>query len=89
MNNDEIAERHKRLMEAGWIRRFIAEEPRLTEMKAMYESMGLEVRIESGAPGDTEECRTCFNVEGFERRYKTIYTRSAANPTGAEFDDLY
>jgi hypothetical protein len=89
MTNDEIAARHSRLLEAGWTRRFIAEEPRLTEMKEMYESLGLEARIEPGALGDPEECRACFEVETFDSKYHTIYTRDAENATGAGFDDMY
>jgi len=69
------ADRHKKLIEGGWERRFTAEEPRLTEMKESYESLGLEVLLEPGAADEGQECRGCFDLEGFQDRYKSIYTR--------------
>lgn len=71
----------------GWVRQFVASEPRLSEAVALYKESGFEVHLEpypnnpdggtcSGPePGDRSECRTCF--KGFEDRYKIIYTRPA------------
>jgi len=75
MNSEDALERCKNLVNDGWVRRFTAEEPRLTEMKEFYESLGLEVRVEAGIPDESQECRSCFDLEGFETQYKTIYTR--------------
>jgi len=68
-------ERREELIEAGWVRRFTAEEPRLSEMKQYYESKGLEVRIEAGTPEEDPDCLGCLEAEGRQGRYGTIYTR--------------
>ncbi len=82
MNKEEATERHKKLISNGWVRRFTVDEPRLSEMKEFYESLGLEVRIESGIPDESQECQTCFEAEGLETEYKTIYTKG--EPTFGE-----
>lgn len=86
MNKEGALERHKKLVKDGWVRRFTAEEPRLSEMKELYESLGLEVRVESGIPDESQECQSCFDVEGFETRYETIYTKGepTCEPGGSE-----
>ena len=69
------------LIKKGWQQRFIASEPRLSEMTAMYKETGFDVHLEPLAAieepdEDREEfqgCRICF--EGFEDEYKMIYTR--------------
>jgi hypothetical protein len=81
--------RHKKLVEQGWVRRFTAEEPRLSEMKELYESMGMEVTIEAGMPEDEEQCGSCFDAEGFENRYKTIYTRDKEKSGNEMDEDLF
>ena len=71
------------LIKKGWQRRFIASEPRLSEMSAMYEETGFDVHREPLAAveepdderGECQGCRICF--EGFEDEYKVIYTRPA------------
>ena len=51
-------------MEEGWKRRMVASEPRLSEVKDMYESLGFEVRLEPVGPDDPywdeEECTACL-----------------------------
>jgi hypothetical protein len=88
MNKEQASERHRRLTADGWVRRFTAEEPRLSEMKEYYSSLGLEVLVEQGAVGDDDQCRSCFDVEGFEGQYQTIYTREAASGPHSD-DDLF
>lgn len=88
MDKQSAQERHKRLVEQGWVRRFTADEPRLSEMKQFYESMGLEVLMETGTPEESQECRSCFDLEGFDERHKTIYTRGEFGQS-AEADDLF
>ena len=89
MNSEDALEQHKKLVEAGWVRRFTAEEPRLSEMAEFYRSIGLEVRVESGVPDESPECRSCFDVEGFEARYKTIYTKGEPTREQSESEDLF
>jgi hypothetical protein len=89
MDREDGLRRHRELEAEGWIRRFTAEDPRLTEMKDLYESMGLEVRVEAGIPEEDAQCQGCFDVEGFSDQYKTIYTRGESSEDGAEGDDLF
>jgi hypothetical protein len=64
--------REQELNKEGWEKRFIIDEPRLSEMVEQYKELGFEVLLE---PVDTssEECTTC--ITAFHDRYKTIYTR--------------
>ncbi len=80
------------LQHAGWIRQFIANEPRLSEAVELYKQSGFEVHLESvpaederdGCPqGEAGECRVCF--EGNEDQYKIIYTRP--NEGGLNLDE--
>jgi hypothetical protein len=89
MNREEARERHEKLVHQGWLRRFTAEEPRLSEMKEFYESLGLEVLVESFVADEEQECRTCFDEEGFGDRYKTLYTRGEEPGEAKEPDDLF
>jgi len=89
MDKESASARHQQLLEEGWVRRFTAEEPRLSEMKELYESMGVEVLIEPGMPEDDEQCRSCFGGEGFEDRYKTIYTKGKGADGDRRDEDLF
>lgn len=66
--------REERLKAGGWTRRTVAAEPRLGEMKELYEDLGFEVRLE---PFDAEEedadCSVCFSED--RERFKVVYTR--------------
>ena len=85
-------QRDKDLEIEGWTRQFVASEPRLSEAVDMYQELGFEVLLEPlpkepecGTCGGTEEqgeCRACF--EGFEDRYKIIYTRPLKGRTPAQ-----
>lgn len=74
----------------GWTRRFVASEPRLSEMVKMYEEAGFEVRLEplSAVEEPDEEgeecqrCRICF--EGQEDKYRVIFTRPRRDPRPRE-----
>lgn len=74
-----MTKREEELINLGWERRFIADEPRLSEMKEMYESIGFEVLLEP-LPGKEElagciegGCTVCLDVD--PNRYRIIYTR--------------
>lgn len=75
----------------GWVRQFVANEPRLSEAVALYEELGFEVHLEplpkglecgtcagTDGPGEQGACRVCF--EGFEEPYRILYTRPRKNP---------
>ncbi len=80
MQTETSAQSDKRLVEEGWLRRFSAEEPRLSEMRELYESLGLEVLIVPGVTADEERCTVCFDVSDFRDRYFTLYTRGDHQP---------
>jgi hypothetical protein len=76
-----MTKKEEELLKQGWQRRFIASEPRLSEMQAMYEETGFEVHLEPlGAEEEPREaneecqgCRICFT--DFGDTYRVIYTR--------------
>jgi hypothetical protein len=80
---DESKLRNEKLEREGWVRQFIANEPRLSEAVELYKEAGFDVHLEplpkgqecEGCAGPEEkgECRVCF--EGFEDQYKIIFTR--------------
>ncbi len=80
---DKKASNIGKLESEGWTRRFVTDEPRLKEAVELYENSGFEVHLEplpkkadcESCLGDGQEaeCRICF--EGFEDRYRIIFTR--------------
>jgi hypothetical protein len=87
------------LEEEGWTRRFVADEPRLSEAVEVYKQAGFDVCLVSfpteepeceTCPGEErsdqngKECRVCF--EGSEDQYKIIFTRPALGETEPEDD---
>jgi hypothetical protein len=56
---------------AGWMRRFTASEPRLSEMAALYRSLGLDVRLGAATPERGADCLAC----ALDPSVRTIYTR--------------
>ena len=72
--NSKNISRNEKLRQEGWTRRFIYDEPRLSEAVEIYETLGLEVRLESISPDELEDdCDTC--IKAYPDRYKVIYTR--------------
>jgi hypothetical protein len=74
-----MTRREEELTRLGWEKRFVADEPRLSEMKELYESIGFEVLLEP-LPGKEElagctesGCTACFEVD--PDRFRIIYTR--------------
>jgi len=88
---NESRSRIEELEKQGWVRQFVANEPRLSESVALYKESGFEVHLEplpeaaecetcGGAENQQEhgECRVCF--EGFEDQYRIIFTRRRKDP---------
>jgi hypothetical protein len=85
-----MTKREKELIQQGWQRRFVAAEPRLSEMGAIYEETGFEVHLEplsaveapdkDSPQGWCEKCMICF--QGSEDRYQVIYTRPKRRSKG-------
>jgi hypothetical protein len=75
--------REDELVKAGWERRFVTSEPRLSEMVDMYKEIGFEVHLEPLPSkeelddGGCEEsgCTACFDLD--RERYRIIFTRAA------------
>jgi len=76
--------REEKLIRAGWEKRFVACEPRLSEMVEMYREIGFEVcleplpakeELEAEAASSCEEkgCTACFDDD--PERYRIIFTR--------------
>jgi hypothetical protein len=89
METETRLERESTLIQEGWLRRFSAEEPRLSEMKQFYESLGLEVLVVPGVTVEEEGCAACFDIPDFSERYHTIYTRSADGAENRRTDELF
>jgi len=67
--------RDAELERQGWIRRFLTDEPRLSEAVELYKSLGYEVRMEPAVFDETsEECKKCLLYQDCDK-YKTIYVR--------------
>jgi hypothetical protein len=60
------------LLAQGWVRRFIYDEPRLSEAVEIYRELGLEVAL-LPVPPDDLDCSECMKEE--PERYRVIYTR--------------
>jgi hypothetical protein len=75
-----VTKREEELLNQGWEKRFVADEPRLSEMKELYESIGFDVLLDplpEKAEMDTcaeEGCTACFDID--PARYRIIYTRT-------------
>ncbi len=75
-----MTKREEELLGLGWEKRFMADEPRLSEMKELYESIGFEVLLEplpdkQEIAGCVESgCTACMDID--PDRYRIIYTRA-------------
>ncbi len=79
--------RDQELERQGWQRRFVAQEPRLSEAVSEYEELGFEIHLEPFDPQAKGEggCTVCFENPQAAAQFKTIYTRPGR---GGE-DDLF
>ncbi len=66
--------RTEELAKEGWERQATYDEPRLSEIIAMYEEIGFEVRLEPFDPEEEPgECTICMKASA--ENFKTIFTR--------------
>ena len=74
--------REEELIKAGWERKFVSMEPRLSEMAELYLSLGLEVLLEplpskeemiDTGTCETSGCTVCFDAD--REKYRIIFTR--------------
>jgi hypothetical protein len=75
--------REEELITAGWEKRFVACEPRLSEAVDLYKDIGFEVHLEPLPDGaeleasscEANGCTACFDVD--RERYRIIFTKPA------------
>jgi hypothetical protein len=66
--------REEELKNEGWEKQFTYDEPRLSEAKELYESLGYEVLLEPATKEEISgDCTVCFEED--MDKYKTLYTR--------------
>jgi len=63
----------EKLINEGWEKKATCDNPRLTEMVAMYEEIGFEVHLEPFNAKNEDGCTAC--MQQFPDQFKTIYTR--------------
>jgi hypothetical protein len=71
-----VSPRDEQLKADGWVKQFTCGEPRLTEAKELFESMGKEVHQEHMTKEDQPlgaDCDACFIA--CDNEMKTIWTR--------------
>lgn len=73
MSSEAKCTKDDELQRDGWEKRFSASEPRLSEARELYRSLGYEVLVLDAVPLDLneEECSACLN----QTEVKTLYTR--------------
>ncbi len=57
----------------GWEKKATYDDPRLSEMVALYTELGLEVHLEPFNADHERGCTSCMNL--LPDQFKTIYTR--------------
>ena len=60
------------MIEQGWTKRNIMDEPRLSELVEAYKELGMEVLLEP-VDLDSKDCTECMRAA--PEKYKVIYTR--------------
>ena len=63
----------EKLISEGWEKKATYDDPRLSEMVAMYEEIGLEVHLEPFDAEHEDGCTGCLQLS--PEQFKTIYTR--------------
>ena len=70
--------REEELAREGWEKQTTYDEPRLSEMVAMYQEINFEVHLEPFNPDEDPGCTECMKTS--PEIYKTIYTRKKPSP---------
>jgi len=67
-----------RLLADGWVKQFMADEPRLSEAVEEYLALGFQVHLEPVDPAACaggSGCTACFEMPEVAARFKIIFTR--------------
>ena len=68
------SQKDEELSSRGWVRQFVADEPRLSEAVELYKSLGYEVRLEKASFEEINQiCKNCIPADC--SKYKTIYIK--------------
>jgi hypothetical protein len=59
--------------ESGWEKKGIFDEPRLSEITALYREIGMEVLVAPVALEEIDGCSECIKTD--LSRFKAVYTR--------------
>jgi hypothetical protein len=73
--------RAEKLSSQGWEKMATYDEPRLSEMAAMYAEIGLEVHLEPFNAENEQGCTGCMQLS--PGQFKTIYVRRKSRPDGS------
>jgi hypothetical protein len=73
--------REEKLIKEGWQKMTVYDEPRLSEMAAMYAEIGLEVHLEPFNAANEQGCTGCMQM--FPEQFKTVYVRKKSGPDGS------
>ena len=71
----------EKLVSEGWEKRATYDDPRLSEMAAMYAELGLEVHLEPFNAANERGCTGCMQM--FPEQFKTIYVRKKSRLDGS------
>jgi hypothetical protein len=66
----------------GWVKKFDADEPRLSELVKLYESIGFEVKLEPlNTQTSKEQCNVCLT--NTDKKIMTIYVKPKVDTSGS------
>lgn len=89
MDRENAAQRHRQLNGEGWEWRFSGDAKQVSSLEETYASLGMETLVEHGVLGRDADCGSCFEGEGLDFGYETLYTRGQAVESGRFDDDLF
>lgn len=72
------SQRETQLLAKGWVKQFMSDEPRLSEMVEEYTALGFQVHLEPVDPASCaggSGCTACFEMPEVAAKFKIIFTR--------------
>ncbi|MBU4563356.1 MAG: hypothetical protein KMY53_06735 [Desulfarculus sp.] len=79
------SQREAQLLAQGWVKQFMSDEPRLSEMVEEYIALGFQVHLEPVDPvacAGGSGCTACFEMPEVAAKFKIIFTRSGPDKPG-------
>ena len=81
------SQREAQLLAQGWVKQFMSDEPRLSEMVEEYIALGFQVHLEPVDPvacAGGSGCTACFEMPEVAAKFKIIFTRSGPDKPGKD-----